>query len=252
MKRWIIVAATALAVPTAAVPAAAKAAPADPVAALEARFVAGHGVRIVESGRTYSGRELLSAQKRRGTVEFGPSGVAGHDVLSKSDLPGDDATPLRTRTVGGDTYLSGGMIGRKWVRSSTRAASPFFTPVMLLEPATLKSLLPAAKKGGSAGKKAGPSTFKGTTTLGALYRVSPSYRASLGGKRPAAAVAATKVSWRLWLGRDRLPARLVTSWAVPPRDMRVTRVSDVRFASWGTPVTLTAPAPAPAPGDAGS
>ncbi|MEU6738822.1 hypothetical protein [Streptosporangium sandarakinum] len=255
MKRWIIVAATALAVPTAAVPAAAaKAAPADPAAALQARFVAGHGVRIVESGRTYSGRELLSAQKRRGTVEFGPSGVAGHDVLSKSDLPGDDATPLRTRTVGGDTYLSGGMIGRKWARSSARAASPFFTPVMLLEPATLKSLLPAGKKGGSAGKKARPSTFKGTTTLGALYRVSPSYRASLGRKRPTAAVAATKVNWRLWLGRDRLPARLVTSWTVPPRAMRVTRVSDLRFSSWGTPITLTAPAPAPASasGEAGS
>ncbi|MEU9836600.1 hypothetical protein AB0D67_34125 [Streptosporangium sp. NPDC048047] len=248
MKRWIIVAATALAVPTAAVPATAQAAPADPAAALQARFVAGHGVRITESGRTYSGRELLSAQIRRGTVEFGPSGVTGHDIRSKSALPGDDTAPLRTLTAGGDTYLSGGMVGRRWVKSS-RAASPFFTPVMLLEPDTLKSLLPASGKGGSAGKKAGPSTLKGTTTLGELYRVSPSYRASLGGKRPIAAMAATKVSWRLWLGRDRLPARLVTSWTVPPRGMHVTRVSDVRFTSWGTPVTLTAPTPAPASGE---
>ncbi|MDP9862923.1 MULTISPECIES: hypothetical protein [Streptosporangium] len=243
MKRWIILVAGALILSTTAAPAHARTAPTDPVTALKAQFVAQRGVKIVESGRTNSDGKPLSAQKRRGVVQFGASGVAGYDILTRSDLPGEKATPVRNLAVGGNVYMSGGVIGeslpegRKWMRTpgKIRDLSPFLTPVLVLEPATLKALLST-----STVKKPGATLHKGVITFGALYRVSPSYRADLR-KRPNAKVAAMKVAWRLWTGRDGLPSRLVTSWAEPPLSMGVTRVSDVRFASWGTPVHLVAP-----------
>ncbi|WP_433251838.1 hypothetical protein ACQPYK_06720 [Streptosporangium sp. CA-135522] len=264
MKRWIIVVSGALAVT--AVPANAQAAsgnaqavsvkaqtvsvkaqaatPADPVAALRAQFAAQRGVKIAESGRTASGRKPFSAQKRRGVVQFGVSGVTGYDILTKSDLAGDDAKPVRNLAVGGNVYMNGGVIGegipegKKWLKARGEIGdlSPFSTPVLLLEPATLKALLST-----STAKKPGARLHKGTITFGALYRVSPSYRARLHGKRPGAKVADMTVAWRLWLDRDGLPGRLVTSWAEAPLSMGITRVSDVRFAFWGTPVNLVAP-----------
>ncbi|MEU7989736.1 hypothetical protein AB0B56_33240 [Streptosporangium canum] len=243
MKRWIILASGALILPATAVPADARTAPADPVATLKTQFVAQRGVRIVESGKTASGGSPLSAQKRGGVVQFGVSGVAGYDILTKSALAGETARPLRTLAVGGSVHTSGGVIGeglpdgRRWMRApgGIRDLSPFLTPVLVLEPATLKTLLST-----STAKKPGATLHGGKVTFGALYRASPSYRARLH-KRPSAKVAAMTVTWRLWLGRDGLPSRLVTSWAEPPLAMKVTRVSDVRFASWGTPVNLTAP-----------
>jgi hypothetical protein len=221
-----------------------QAAPADPVSALKAQFVAGRGVKVLEGNRTSSGGELLTAQKRRGVLQLGPSGMTGYDILTGSNLPGETAKPVRDLAVSGNLYRSGGIIagllpeGKAWTGTSAKisALSPFLTPVLVLEPTTLASLLST-----STAKAAGARLHKGTVTFGTLYRVSPSYRASLGKRRLSAAVAAMKVNWQLWIGADKLPIRLVTSWVEPPAGMRVTRVSDVRFASWGTPVTLAAP-----------
>ncbi|MFJ2030299.1 hypothetical protein [Streptosporangium sp. NPDC087985] len=264
MKRWITAVSGALAVSAATAPVNAQAAvvntPAtvvsthavavnarvaatDPVAALTARFAAGHGVTIAEISRTSSGGMLLFAQKRRGVAQFDAAGMTGYDILTASALPGETATPVRSLAVGGNVYTSGGLLGeglpdgRKWMRAPGRISdlSPFLTPVLALEPATLKTLLSTSKV-----KKADAALHTGTVTFGALYRASPSYRAHLRG-RPSAQVAAMTVTWRLWLGGDGLPRRLVTSWAEPPLSMKVTRTSDVRFASWGTPVNLTAP-----------
>jgi hypothetical protein len=246
MRRWIALTATVLIAPVLATtnPVAALAAPVDPVSALKAQFVAGRGVKVLEGNRTSSGGQLLSSQKRRGVVQFGPSGMTGYDILTGSDLPGETAKPVRNLAVGGNVYLSGGIVadllpdGTEWMRTPSRIGdlSPFLTRVLVLEPATLSSLLST-----SATRTAGARLHKGTVTFGTLYGVSPSYRASLGKKRLSATVAAMKVNWQLWLGSDKLPIRLVTSWTEPPASMRVTRVSDVRFASWGTPVALAAP-----------
>ncbi|WP_406318707.1 hypothetical protein OHA77_14850 [Streptosporangium sp. NBC_01639] len=264
MKRWITVMSGVLAVTAAAAPVSAQTtavntrsttantrttaantqvAPIDPVAALTARFAANRGVTIAEISRTSSGGKPLSAQKRRGVAQFDAAGVTGYDILTASALPGETTKPVRSLAIGGNVYTSGGLVGeglpdgRKWMRApgKIRDLSPFQTPVLVLEPATLKALLATSKA-----KKPGAALHTGTITLGALYRVSPSYRADLRG-RPSARVAATTVAWRLWLGRDGLPSRLVTSWTEPPASMKVTRVSDVRFASWGKAVNLTAP-----------
>ncbi|GAA4226233.1 cytochrome c5 [Streptosporangium album] len=257
MKRWITVMSGVLVATAAVAPvnaqtamadartaaASAQAAPTDPVAALTAQFAAGRGVKIAEISRTNSDGKPLSAQKRRGVAQFDVSGVAGYDILTASALSGENAKPVRNLAIDGNVYISGGLVGeglpdgRKWMRApgKIRDLSPFQTPVLVLEPATLKTLLATSKA-----KKPGAALHTGTVTFGALYHASPSYRAGLHG-RPSARVAAMTVTWRLWLGGDGLPLRLVTSWAEPPLSMKVTRVSDVRFASWGAPVKLTAP-----------
>ncbi|MEO3855357.1 hypothetical protein ABGB08_10650 [Acrocarpospora sp. B8E8] len=50
------------------------------------------------------------------------------------------------------------------------------------------------------------------------------------------------MSWRMSVGPDGLPTRLVTSYSDPEYTLGpMEKKSDIRFSSWGTPVELASP-----------
>ncbi|MFD0891567.1 hypothetical protein ACFQ08_44050, partial [Streptosporangium algeriense] len=83
----------------------------------------------------------------------------------------------------------------------------------------------------------------GSLTLGELYRISPTARAVLGAK-PSAKSAPLKVSWRLYLGADQLPRRVVSSYVQSIRGLTsvdVTYLNDTRYGGWGLRSALRTP-----------
>lgn len=239
MNPKLTLAITTLAIPIfITAPPAAATTTADPVAALKAQFIANHGVKILEGQRTVVDGEQFNKGKRRGVVQFAPDGVTGFDYTMSTNLMDK---PIRTLSIGPYTYQSGGAIaealpkGKKWLRlpSKPGARSPFFTPVFILEPATLKAVL-STTSGTAAGVR------KGAITLGALFKVSPTYRAA-NFKALSAKAAAVKVSWKLWTAKNGLPTRLVTAWTDDGALGPSKKTSDIRFTSWDTRSTLAAP-----------
>ncbi|GIH23919.1 hypothetical protein Aph01nite_22290 [Acrocarpospora phusangensis] len=209
----------------------------NPLAALEAQFVAKRGVKVSEIQETHVDGELFNNGNRDGVVQFSGIGVDGYDITMKTELM--DA-PIRTLAIGSSSYQSGGTIadvlpdGKKWRKSESEPGkrTPFFTPMLILEPATLKAVLATmAKQSGG--------VYEGTITLGALHAVSPSFQAEdLTDTREAALV----MSWRMSVGLDGLPTRLVTSYSDPEYTLGpLEKKSDIRFSSWGTPVELASP-----------
>lgn len=193
----------------------------DPVTALKQQFVPGQGVRFTERAETAIDGDLFSVSKRRGVVEFDRSGVVAYDFRARSGLA---EGAVRTIAAGSATYQRGGVIGKKWVRSASRpgARTPFFSPVLVLDPAATKAML----------------ATKGMITGSALYQASPSYRATVGSAQQAPAF----IFWKLSTDSAGRPAKLVTRWTEPPGTLGdVSKKSTIRFSSWGLPVKIVAP-----------
>ncbi|MFI7055995.1 hypothetical protein ACIBLB_28420 [Streptosporangium canum] len=261
MKRYIAglaCAATAvLGAPALASTAHAQAA--DPITALKSQFSSGRGVNFVDTTKVKGTQGNMVLAKRTGAFQFGPSGISASDQTAQlrfkeSDFEGitegeeDEeiskffaglAKPERVVRVKNTTYVSGGVMGefmpadKTWVRfpdgllGFTGTMSQF---VNVAEPATLKALLAHATK------RAG--TYSGKITFGELNKVSPWFRASKG--TPAAKTAKTVVSWKLFLGSDRLAKRLVTTYSMGGSDESAVTI-DTRYTGWGSKVTVKAP-----------
>ncbi|MFD1933461.1 hypothetical protein ACFSKW_18550 [Nonomuraea mangrovi] len=207
---------------TAAVSALLLIAAPDPVVALRQQFVPGHGVTFSERAKTMIDGDLFSISKRRGVVEFDRSGVVAYDVKARSGLA---KGAVRTIAVGRATYQRGGVIGKKWVRSASRpgARTPFFSPILVLDPAAMKAML----------------ATKGMITGSALYEASPAYRATVASAKQAPAF----IFWKLSTDREGRPAKLVTWWTEPDSELgSVSKRSTLRLISWGVPVKIVAPA----------
>ncbi|WP_155341607.1 hypothetical protein [Acrocarpospora corrugata] len=219
-------------------PADAAASPTvSPMAALETQLVAKRGVKVSEIQETHVDGELFNSGNRDGIVEFSGTGVAGYEYTMKTELMD---TPIRTLAIGSYSYQSGGAIadalpdGKTWLQSKSEPEkrTPFFSPMLILEPATLKAVLATtAKQSGG--------LYEGTITLGALHAVSPSFQTEdLTDTREAALV----MSWRMSLGQDGLPTRLLTSYSDPEYTLGpLEKKSDIRFSSWGTPSEIAPP-----------
>ncbi|MEU7989733.1 hypothetical protein AB0B56_33225 [Streptosporangium canum] len=262
MKRYIAglaCAATAvLGAPALASTAHAQAA--DPITALKSQFSSGRGVNFVDTTKVQGTQGNMVLVKRTGAFQFGPSGISASDQTAQlrfkeSDFEGllvedgeDEgfskvvrglAKPERVVRIKNTTYVSGGVMGefmpadKTWVRfpdgllGLTGTMSQF---VNVAEPATLKALLAHATK--SAG------TYSGKITFGELNKVSPWFRASMGA--PTTKTAKTVVSWKLFLGSDRLAKRLVTTYSGAGSDESAVTV-DTRYTGWGSKVTVKAP-----------
>ncbi|OUC95212.1 hypothetical protein [Streptosporangium minutum] len=259
MKRYIAglaCAATAvLGAPALASTAHAQAA--DPITALKSQFSSGRGVNFVDTTKMQGPQGSMVLAKRTGALQFGSSGISASDQTGQlrfkaSDFEGafgDDedmsklfaglAKPERVVRIKNATYVSGGVMGefmpadKTWVRfpdgmlGFTGTVSQF---VNVAEPATLKTLLAHATK------RAG--TYSGKITFGELNKVSPWFRASMGA--PSAKTAKTVVSWKLFLGSDRLAKRLVTTYSAAGSDESAVTV-DTRYTGWGSKVTVKAP-----------
>ncbi len=112
---------------------------------------------------------------------------------------------------------------------SPASGPPFFSPVLILEPSTLKALI-ATQEAQSAG-------VRRKITLAALAAASSAYAADASA-RPGTLV----VSWQLWVDPKGLPARLVTEYADLKAPLGATTwKSDITFSAWGEPVTLAKP-----------
>ncbi|MFF0307345.1 hypothetical protein ACFYSC_07950 [Streptosporangium sp. NPDC004379] len=266
MKRHIAVlacaATAALGVPAIATTAHAQTARAkDPLAALRSQMGGGRGVSFVDKTKVTSPQGSRVLAQRDGVLGFGASGIAASDQTGKmriklSDLgidPDDEDTkgiagfakPERVVRVGKASYISGGYFGEFLPEGKTWLRYPAETLGMLgvitqkvnaAEPATLKALLAHATT-------ERPGFYSGKITYGELNKISPWFRASVSGARITGRYAKIKVSWKLFLGSDRLPQRLVTSEASTADDGRSTMETDTRYTGWGAEVSVKAPAP---------
>ncbi|WP_182907628.1 hypothetical protein [Microbispora sp. H13382] len=230
--------------------------PAQPVEALRQQFGAGRGVLVSETARTTSKRAKQTyVTHTTGSIGFGKSGVTGYDLTSRLEItPALEATvprehledlraPLRAVNVGSDTYVQGfgwGPMpaGKTWTRFDGNTATwgnygqRGHQIVDVLSPARLKFVISKAVVHR-------PGEYRGTLRTQDLY-------AAQGPMNPDR----LKVSFRLFVGPDGLPVRLVTRWAEKDyefsRDDELVRtvytsVVDTRYHHWGAKVRVTAP-----------
>ncbi|MFI6476648.1 hypothetical protein ACIBH1_01875 [Nonomuraea sp. NPDC050663] len=228
----VLIATTLITAPAEAAPAKvppaettrAESAPPDPVSVLTAKLTTHHGVKVVERHRLTIDGEPFADGTRRGVISFRPS---GYDTTNRTSLG-----KVRVLAVGRHTYMSGGPItsalpkGKTWFKTSSKPSrrTPFYGPILLTEPATLRALLATATT--TTGR-----VRSGVIGSKALARVSPSF----------ATKKAFPIGWKLWLGRTGLPTRLVTTWTEQDALGELGKSSDIRFSSWGRKVTLVAP-----------
>ncbi|MDP9846650.1 hypothetical protein [Streptosporangium lutulentum] len=262
MKRHIAglacAAMTVLSVPALASTATAQTS--DPISALRGQFKTGLGVKTVDTTKVRGLAGNAVVAKRTGVFQFGTSGIRASDHTAQlrikpSDLGlnGETTTsdddqltklftgmtkPEQVVRIKNATYVSGGMFGeflpvdKTWFRFDNTvgvlgAMSQF---VNVAEPSTLKTLL-----GRATVKQAG--TYAGKITFSELYKVSPWFRASIGGPLTSKD-AKTSMSWKLYLGADKLAKRLTTSYPAGAKDAITV---DTSYTGWGSKVTVAAP-----------
>ncbi|WP_406318708.1 hypothetical protein OHA77_14855 [Streptosporangium sp. NBC_01639] len=261
MKRHIAglacAAAAVLSVSTFASTAHAQAA--DPVTALKGEFTSGRGVSFVDTTKINTPAGNFVFSQRKGAFQFGASGISASDQTTKlrikeSDLEalsGEEASgglaglakPERTIRVKNVSYISGGLFGeflpaeKTWLRvpgGPIGLTGRLSQLVNVAEPATLKSLLAHATT-----KRSG--LYGGKITFGELYKVSPWFRTSVLVK-PSSSEAKTVVSWKLFVGSDRLATRLTTTYSAAGLGAKGTTMTvDSRYTGWGSKVTVKAP-----------
>lgn len=261
MRRWLA-ATVAVAALTVATPAFAQAAPAKPVDALKKQFVAGQGVKVKETTRTWIDNKDYIGATREGVIEFGPKGVAAAETVRtpviseavKKELAAEanksedaaDAVELLTEriylvSVGRRYYVNGGIFSmllpddKLWVGGT---GDPSFAAygdqlINVFEPATLKALLATGKHKGD--------QYRGSLTFAELYRLSPSFRTQLGIK-PSGAAGKFAISWRLTLDQRKLAKRLAIDWSMPlTKKVTIKGSTETRYYDWGTESSITAP-----------
>ena len=146
--------------------------------------------------------------------------------------------PERVVRIKNATYISGGMFGeflpadKTWLRYDTVAGftGSLSQLVNVAEPSTLKALLAHATV-----KRAG--TYAGKITFGELYKVSPWFRVSVG-QPMSGRTGKVSMSWKLYLGADKLAKRLTTSYPAGSKDAVTV---DTGYTGWGSKVTVTTP-----------
>ncbi|WP_156325733.1 hypothetical protein [Nonomuraea sp. SBT364] len=221
----------------------AQAAPKDPVAAVKKQLVAGKGVSFADTTTWLKDDGTEPYLKRKGKLMFGKGTVAATDMAStypKETLQRglDSFQNDRTILVGKVAYLSGSYYrkqlpeGKTWLKSDGAALSNNWAqPINPAEPATLKKLLAKAERTSNG--------YQGTITFDQLGKVSPWFNLSV----PIWSAGGTEVTWKLTVGRDGLPKRLVTSYPAGGlvRGWPGTFKIDTAYRGWGAKVSIKAP-----------
>lgn len=220
-------------------PAQAAAKRVDPVKALKAQLIAGHGVSFTEEGNTWVWG--YNKGKSKGVVQFDRKGVTAYDVTTAVNME----QPLRTLSVGGNRYQSGGQLerlpeGTDWWKSKG-IGSPFASPVQILQPKTLEAVLKTnipEKKRAAHVKNTG--NYFGIVTFDALAKATHT--------KVDKKLSGLELFWMLEVNAKGLPASFSTMWD----DDEGRHFTTVEFRRWGAKVKLQAPAPdkvAPLPAD---
>ncbi|MEU0487108.1 hypothetical protein ABZ260_49145 [Streptosporangium sp. NPDC006013] len=252
MKR-VIASTAAVLVTTSVAAMPVQAASADPVTVLKRQLVAGKGVRFTDVTTLAEPTEKGTFLKRTGSLQFTRTGIAASDISARytatrsgpvfSDLSRFLGSE-RTITVGGASYHSGDVWrppkGKSWIKNAfgksvNGGVSGWYGQrVNAAEPATLKALITSGKRVGR--------TYSGTIGYGRLERISPWLRAvdPIGGDKDSV------IRFRLTLGPDGLPQRLVTSHVVTAHLVETVdggrKISvETRYTGWGSRVTVKAP-----------
>ncbi|MFI6538557.1 hypothetical protein ACIBHY_39305 [Nonomuraea sp. NPDC050547] len=258
MRRLIAVAAAAAAM-VVAPPAFAQVKPVD---ALKKQFVAGQGVRIKETSRTWVDKQDYIGVVREGAAAFGPKGVVAAEgertpvlgpvlkkqfaAQAKKDPKAADMVDLLTQRTymvssGKHYYIHGGLFSRAlpddkfWIRGD---GDPSFAImgdqlINVLEPATLKHLL-------ATGKHTGP-RYRGSLTFAQLHKVSPSFRTLMPGISYGE-IGKSRISWRLTLGEGQLPQRLAIDWTMPlTKKATIKGTTETRYSDWGADISVKTP-----------
>ncbi|MGJ6969537.1 hypothetical protein ACSDR0_47405 [Streptosporangium sp. G11] len=241
--------------PAHAVPAAHVVA-ADPVTALKRQFVAGIGVRFTDVSTLIEFVGNTSFLKRTGSFQFGPAGMVASDVTATLN---DEAIPRipislvgmlrskdRTIRIGTTSYYSGGPWaapkGKTWLKHPHGMSAGWggwcSQLVNVAEAATLKALITRGKRTGR--------TYAGAISFGALEKVSPWLRNATMVKMSADTKAAV-LRFRLTVGADQLPQRLVTDYPASTHGGVAAgeegrRISvETNYTGWGNRVNIKAP-----------
>ncbi|MEV0201605.1 hypothetical protein [Nonomuraea sp. NPDC050691] len=234
-------------VPGAAHAVPAEVAPKDPLRALKARLVPGHGVRFTEATSLKADGVTAPLLKRTGTFQFSKKGIAASDITAKwgTATGRADEKPERVISIGKVSYESSDMWkdkmppGKTWYRSGglPGGGSGFYGQVINpAEPGTLAALLKKGKRSGS--------TLKGTITFKELAKVSPWFDASV----PIRSDNAAKVSYTVTFAGSGLATKVTSSYAAnavfdtSALDGK-TITSETRYTGWGRKVSIKAPAP---------
>ncbi|GAA2322989.1 hypothetical protein GCM10010149_90240 [Nonomuraea roseoviolacea subsp. roseoviolacea] len=236
MKKTITtVAACAAALSLAAAPA--HAAPRDPVSALKAELVPGHGVRFTEKVTWSDGTDEEELQDRQGVFQFDRKGVAAFDI--KVHWNDEDYGRQRAIGIGRTTYHNGGVMprvlpeGKTWYKVNRYGLNDSYGQVINpAEPTTLAALI---KHG-----KATNSSITGTITFKELKQVSPWWA----GAKADKSFDGTKVSYTLTLTREGLASSLRSSYTATENGRSATIGVDTRYSGWGAKVSVKAPDPA--------
>ncbi|MFI6476645.1 hypothetical protein ACIBH1_01860 [Nonomuraea sp. NPDC050663] len=224
---WKPLAALVAALAVALTAAPAQAAPRDPVRTLTKELATKRGVSFTEKtdgdfgwmNRDQPGS--ASTGSRKGRIAYNGSGITAFDMKIIDD-PGASKGVIR---VGKTIYQETRETDPGWVKSPHQGWSPFFGPINVLEPATLKAVIKHADKQMGAFRV----SFLPTAEI---WKVSPSYRVWKG-KRPTGKEAKMFYLVFFKLGRNGLPQEITTEW---PEGR-----STITFSSWGKKVTVKAP-----------
>ncbi|GAA2210655.1 hypothetical protein GCM10009850_061140 [Nonomuraea monospora] len=239
MKRMIAGAAVAaMAVVMAATPAHA-----DPVKALQVKLKAGKGVKFRDVTSLLQNNDKITFLWRTGKWRLGGKGVVASDITADYTQYGGAMFDYMRGLKGGRTiwvngrswtYAPGGRSEEDFLGLTGGHVGAYSQLVNPAEPATLKVLLKGAKKG---------RTYSGRLTQATLWKVSPWFRASSTFFQGARVV----VRYKLTLGPDHLPRKLVTSHPAASHVGAGIEVGDGRFSTettytgWGSEVRISAP-----------
>ncbi|MEV0315191.1 hypothetical protein [Nonomuraea fuscirosea] len=232
MKQALIATAALAALTMTATPA--HAAPKDPVKALNAKIVPGHGVHFTGNVTWTDGTNERGARDIKGVFQFGKKGVAAFDISMEE---GDE----RQRVIGiGKTgYYSGGLYERllpedkTWYKQKNRGMPDSWS--QFINPAETKTLARLLVKGTPKGN-----TVSGSITLKELKTVSAWVSAAMLTKE----ADGVKISYTLTLSPSGLVSRVSSTYALTEDGTTYTSTVDSRYTGWGGKVSVKAPAPA--------
>ncbi|MEU7747101.1 hypothetical protein [Nonomuraea sp. NPDC049158] len=239
MKKMItaLAACAALSAALSTVAAPAQAATKDPVSALKAQLVPGHGVRFTETVAWSNGTEESEVQDRKGVFQFDKKGVAAFDI----NIHWDDDTYGRQRAVGvgNITYHTGGVMpmvlpeGKTWYKVKRYGLPDSYGQI--LNPAEPKTLAALIKHG-----KSTKNSITGTITFKDLKQAS----AWWAGAKAASSFDSTKVSYTLTLTSGGLVSRVQSKYTATETGRQAMIAVDSRYSGWGAKVSVKAPDPA--------
>jgi hypothetical protein len=249
MRRWTI-AVTSIAVMMVSVCTPAYGATGAPgaVEALKRQLVEHRGVTIHER---VTMRDTCCKTRYvylyKSLVEFGKGEVIATDTRYRAGNRYSGGRDFEYFTFPGQQYMHNENQhlpdGKSWVLEEGKQFTPVaHRPIDAANPAILRAVLATTKVKHPAGIYDGTRTtlYEGTTTWRQLYKAAP-VGSMIKPKDPKG-----KVSWKIWLGRDRLARRVWSTWRSRPLgsdlgERTETHVTSALFSEWGAKTQISRP-----------